>query len=40
VKIIRVHIPRPPNEFNQFIGAIPENAVSKHKPTNGTKRVV
>jgi hypothetical protein len=40
VKIIPVHIPRPPNEFNQFIGVIPENALSKHRPTNGTKRVV
>jgi hypothetical protein len=30
VKIIRVRIPRPPNEFNQFIDVIPESA-SKHR---------
>jgi hypothetical protein len=31
MKIIRVRIPRPPNEFNQFIDVIPENALSKHR---------
>jgi hypothetical protein len=44
VRIIRVDIPRPPNEFNQFIDQIPETALSRHgvhplnptKPTNGT----
>jgi hypothetical protein len=40
VKIIRVHIPRPPNEFNQFIDVIPEGALRKNRPTNGTKHVV
>jgi hypothetical protein len=30
VKIIRVHLPRPPNELNQFIDVIPESALSKH----------
>jgi hypothetical protein len=36
VKIIRVDIPRPPNEFNQFVDVIPESALSRHgvKPTN------
>jgi hypothetical protein len=38
VKIIRVDIPRPPNEFNQFIDAIPESALARHgvKPVNNT----
>jgi hypothetical protein len=38
VKIIRVDIPSPPNEFNQFIDVIPESALSRHgvKPVNGT----
>jgi hypothetical protein len=38
VKIIRVDIPRPTNEFNQFIDVIPESALSRHgvKPVNGT----
>jgi hypothetical protein len=42
VRIIRVDIPRPPNEFNQFIDQIPESALSRHgvkpitpAPTNG-----
>jgi hypothetical protein len=40
VKIIRVDIPRPSNEFNQFIDVIPESALSRHgvrpvTPTNG-----
>ena len=37
VKIIRVDIPRPSNEFNQFIDVIPESALSRHgvKPVNG-----
>jgi hypothetical protein len=30
VKIIRVDIPRPANEFNQFIDVIPESALSRH----------
>ena len=38
VRIIRVDIPRPPNEYNQFIDQIPESALSRHgvKPLNGT----
>jgi hypothetical protein len=42
VKIIRVDIPRPPDEFNQFVDVIPESALSRHgvapvtPPTNGT----
>jgi hypothetical protein len=38
VKIIRVDIPRPSNEFNQFIDVIPESALSRHglRPTNGS----
>jgi hypothetical protein len=44
VKIIRVDIPHPPNEFNQFfnqfIDVIPESALSRHRPTNGVKPVV
>jgi hypothetical protein len=41
-RIIRVDIPRPPNEFNQFVDVIPESALSRHgvhpitPPTNGT----
>jgi hypothetical protein len=41
VRIIRVDIPRPPDEFNQFIDAIPASALSRHgvahvpEPTNG-----
>jgi hypothetical protein len=39
VRIIRNDIPRPPNEFNQFIDQIPESALSRHgvkplAPTN------
>ena len=30
VKIIRVDIPRPSNEYNQFIDVIPESALSRH----------
>jgi hypothetical protein len=30
VRVIRVDIPRPPNEFNQFIDVIPESALSRH----------
>jgi hypothetical protein len=37
VKIIRVDIPRPANEFNQFIDVIPESALGRHRLTNGTK---
>jgi hypothetical protein len=45
VRIIRVDIPRPTNEFNQFVDVIPESALSRHgvrpngnpdHPTNGT----
>jgi hypothetical protein len=38
VKIIRVDIPRPLNEYNQFIDVIPESALSRHgvKPLNST----
>jgi hypothetical protein len=41
VKIIRVDIPRPLNEYNQFVDVIPESALSRHgvkpiTPTNGT----
>jgi hypothetical protein len=41
VRIIRVDIPRPPNEFNQFVDLIPESALSRHgvapiAPTKGT----
>ena len=41
VRIIRVDIPRPPNEFNQFVDVIPETALSRHgvapitPPSNG-----
>ena len=37
VKIIRVDIPRPANEFNQFIDVIPETALSRHGLTSGAK---
>jgi len=37
VKIIRVEIPRPLNEYNQFIDVIPESALSRHRPTSGAK---
>ena len=40
VKIIRVDIPRPANEFNQFVDVIPESALSRYRPTNGAKRAV
>jgi hypothetical protein len=40
VKIIRVDIPRPPNEFNQFIDVIPKSALSRHRPTNSGKPAV
>src|SRR5260370_761812 len=30
VRIIRVDIPRPPNEYNQFVDVIPESALSRH----------
>ena len=38
VRIIRVDIPRPATEFNQFIDVIPESALSRHgvRPTNGS----
>jgi hypothetical protein len=43
VRIIHVDIPRPTNEFNQFVDVIPESALSRHgvkpitpTPTNGT----
>ena len=38
VRIIRVDIPRPANEFNQYIDVIPESALSRHgvKPLNST----
>jgi hypothetical protein len=41
VRIIRVDIPRPPNEFNQLVDVIPEGALSRHgvapiAPTKGT----
>ena len=39
VRVIRVDIPRPPGEFNQFIDVIPESALSRHgvRPTNSAK---
>ena len=40
VRVIRVDIPRPPNEFNQFIDVIPESALSRHGLTSGTKPAV
>ena len=30
VRIIRVDIPRPPNEFNHLVDVIPESALSRH----------
>jgi hypothetical protein len=38
VRIIRVDIPRPANEFNQFVDVIPESALSRHgvNPLNPT----
>jgi hypothetical protein len=38
VRVIRVDIPRPLNEYNQFIEVIPELALSRHgvKPLNST----
>jgi len=43
VRIIHVDIPRPTNEYNQFVDVIPESALSRHgvkpitpTPTNGT----
>jgi hypothetical protein len=41
VRIIHVDIPRPLNEYNQFVDVIPESALSRHgvqplsTPTNG-----
>jgi hypothetical protein len=40
VRVIRVDIPRPLNEYNQFIDLIPESALSRHgvhpvAPANG-----
>ncbi len=40
VKIIRVDIPRPINEYNQFIDVIPESALSRYRPTNLAKPAV
>jgi hypothetical protein len=40
VRIIRVDIPRPANEFNQFVDVIPESALSRHGLTYGTKPAV
>ena len=40
VRVIRFDIPRPLNEYNQFIDAIPESAPSRHGLTNGTKPAV
>jgi hypothetical protein len=40
VHVIRVDIPRPLNEYNQFIDVIPENALYWHGLTNGTKPAV
>ncbi len=40
VEIIRVDIPRPINEYNQFIDTIPESALSRHGLTYGTKPAV
>ena len=38
VRVIRVDIPRPLNEYNQFVDVIPESALSRHgvRPVNGT----
>ena len=40
VRVIRVDIPRPLNEYNQFIDVIPESALSRHgvKPLNSTPK--
>jgi hypothetical protein len=41
VRVIRIDIPRPTNEWNQFVDVIPESALSRHgvkpiaSPTNG-----
>jgi hypothetical protein len=40
VRVIRVDIPRPLNEYNQFIDTIPESALSRHGLTYGTKPAV
>jgi hypothetical protein len=40
VRVIRVDIPRPLNEYNQFIDVIPESALNRHGLTNGTKPAV
>jgi hypothetical protein len=40
VKIIRVDIPRPANEFNQFVDVIRESALSRYRPTNSAKPAV
>jgi len=37
---IRVHLPRPSGEFNQFIDVIPDSALSRHRPTNGIRAAV
>jgi len=40
VRVIRVDIPRPTNEWNQFVDVIPESALSRHGLTYGTKPAV
>ena len=40
VETIRVDLPRPSGEFNQFIDVIPDSALSRHKPTNGIRAAV
>jgi hypothetical protein len=40
VRVIRVDIPRPLNEYNQFIDTIPESALNRHGLTNGTNPAV
>ena len=37
---IRVDLPRPSGEFNQFIDVIPDSALSRHRPTNGIRGAV
>jgi len=40
VETIRVDLPRPSGEFNQFIDVIPDSALSRHRPTNGAKLAI
>jgi hypothetical protein len=40
VETIRVDLPRPSGEFNQFIDVIPDSTLSRHRPTNGIRVAV